>query len=297
MRSTRLVIDGLQLPESPRWSHGRLWLSDIRGGRVYSVIPGSRARIEATFDEPCSGIGFLDDGTPIVTLMRSSRIVRLDPDGPSLHADLSSLQGTHLNDLVTNRRGRAYANRLAYEVAWGVAEQLPDGQVNHQITIDASPAPGVTDAIALVEPDGSYRLVAESLLGPNGMAISPEGDMLAVSEWRARRVTVLDIDAATGDLANPRVLFASDGRAPDGLCFDARGCVWVASATTAECLLIEPSGRIADIVVPSHGTNVTACVLGGEDRRTLFLTAYRGPGVSAGVVESVRVRVPGAGNP
>jgi hypothetical protein len=68
-----------------------LWLSDIRAGRVLSMAIGNEPRIEAEFDEPCSGLGFLPDGTVIVALIRSSRIVRDGSTGVSLHDDLAAL--------------------------------------------------------------------------------------------------------------------------------------------------------------------------------------------------------------
>jgi hypothetical protein len=40
-----------------------------------------------------------------------------------------------------------------------------------------------------------------------------------------------------------------------------------------------------------------ACVLGGEDRRTLFMMTNRGPEPTSGMVEAVRVDVAGAGHP
>ena len=58
-------------------------------------------------------------------------------------------------------------------------------------------------------------------------------------------------------------------RAPDGICLDAGGNVWIANAIAPECVLIEPGGRVV-ASVETHQP-CFACMLGGADRRTLFM--------------------------
>ena len=293
----RPLLTGLQLPEAPRWHEGRLWLSDIRGGRVLSLAIGDEPQIEAEFHEPCSGLGFLPDGTVIVALMQSSRIMRVGSTGVSLHADLAALPGTHLNDMITDAHGRAYVDRLHYGVAWTDLEMLPDGQRRFAFDIDYSIGPEVTDSLVLVEADGSSaRVVADGLLGPNGMAISPDGRRLVVAEWRTNRITEFDVDSQSGSLSNHTALRGVGDRRPDGLCLDQAGAVWFASPHGGECVRIL-DGAVTDVVRPVVGERVLACALGGEDRRTLFLMTDRKPENSSGSVEGVRAAVPGAGNP
>ncbi len=292
-----LLLTGLQLPEAPRWHEGRLWLSDIRGGRVLSMVKGAPTTIEAEFDEPCSGLGFLPDGTVIVALMQSSRIMRIGSAGVSLHADLAALPGTHINDLITDAHGRAYVDRLHYGVEWSDPEILPDGKRRFSFGIDYSTGPEVTDSLALVEADGSSaRVVADGLLGPNGVAIAPDGRRLVVAEWRTNRITEFEVDPEDGSLSNRAALPGVGERRPDGLCLDKAGAVWFASPHTGECVRIL-DGVVTDVLRPTVGKRVTACALGGEDRRTLFLMTDRKPESSSGSVEAVRVEVPGAGSP
>jgi sugar lactone lactonase YvrE len=293
----RTLLTGLQLPEAPRWHEGRLWLSDIRGGRVLSLAEGDELRIEAEFDEPCSGLGFLPDGSAIVALMQSSRIMRIGGAGVSLHADLGALPGTHLNDMITDAHGRAYVDRLHYGVDWTDPEILPDGKRCFSFGIDYSIGPEVTDSLALVDADGrSPRVVADGLLGPNGIAISPDGHRLIVAEWRTNRITEFEVDPQDGSLSNRTALPGVGERRPDGLCFDEAGAVWFASPHSGECVRIL-AGAVTDVVRPSVGERVLACVLGGDDRRTLFLMTDRKPEPSSGSVEAVRVQIPGAGIP
>jgi len=297
MAKAEPLLTGLQLPEAPRWHDGRLWLSDIRGGLVLSLIAGEPARLEAEFDEPCSGLGFLPDGDAIVALVQSSRIMRIDSAGVSLHADLAGLPGTHLNDMITDPRGRAYVDRLHYGVEWTDAEMLPEAKRRFSFGIDYSTGPEVTDSLALVEADGSSaRVVADGLLGPNGMAISQDGRRLVVAEWRTNRITEFAVDPEDGTLSSPAVLPGVGERRPDGVCLDEAGAVWFASPHTGECVRVL-AGAVTDVLRPTVGRRVTACALGGEDRRTLFLMTDRKPEYSSGSVEAVRVEVPGAGSP
>lgn len=290
------LASGFQLPEAPRWHDDRLWFSDIRAGRLFTVSEEGVPTMVAEFEEPCSGIGFLPDGTPLVSLMPSSRLVRVTSAGPSLHADLNGLGGTHVNDMISDACGRCYVDVLSYQVTWARPEQLGDGARRIPFVIDPG-SPEVTDRIVLVAPDGTHRVVADGLLGPNGIAISPQGDRLVVSEWRARRITTFDVDVRDGSLSNRSVLFELGPGGTDGLCLDEEGAVWCASPAAGQCVRISRAGAVVDSALPKAGEHVMACVLGGRDRRTLFMMTNRRPAPSTGTIETVRVDVPGAGRP
>jgi sugar lactone lactonase YvrE len=88
---------------------------------------------------------------------------------------------------------------------------------------------------------------------------------------------------------------------PDGICLDAEGAVWVSSPGTREVLRVRDGGEIVDRIALGH-RRAFACMLGGEDRRTLFLCtarmSFRNPEVPREAwIEAVRVDVPGAGYP
>jgi len=132
------------------------------------------------------------------------------------------------------------------------------------------------------------------------MVITPDGGTLIVAETLAMRLTAFDI-GPDGALSNQRVWATFGMRAPDGICLDANGHVWIANAIAPECVLVAPGGEITATVQTSQPC--FACMLGGDDGRSLF--AMTAPSSMADVVSTVRqgriecaeVRVPGAGRP
>src|SRR5712692_2628096 len=103
----RLLVDDLVFPEGPRWHAGRLWLSNIHAFEVVAIDPtGARESVLRVEGRP-SGLGFLPDGRLLVVSMLDRQLLRLDPSGAAIHADLSRF-GPFCNDMVVDAQGRAY---------------------------------------------------------------------------------------------------------------------------------------------------------------------------------------------
>jgi len=107
--------------------------------------------------------------------------------------------------------------------------------------------------------------------------------------------------AADGALSNRRVWAQLDGAVPDGICLDAEGAIWSACPISGRVLRVLEGGEVTDVVsIDRRGAY--ACMLGGADRRTLFVcTADASDPAQTdtmrGAIETVRVEVPGAGLP
>jgi sugar lactone lactonase YvrE len=87
------------------------------------------------------------------------------------------------------------------------------------------------------------------------------------------------------------------GRAPDGICLDAEGAVWVADARGKACVRVREGGELTDVI--DTGRGCYACALGGSDGKTLFVCTAEGYDLAAmarlsGAIDMVRVAVPAA---
>ena len=276
-----LVLDGLAFPEGPRWRGGELWFSDMHGHEVVAMTTRGARRTVYRHDGPVSGLGWLPDGTLLIVSMTDRRLLRLESGGEAVtHADLSAVATHNANDMVVDAKGRAYVGNFGF--------LFPAGQPK-------------TTKLARADPDGSVSVAAEDLMFPNGAVITPDGGTLIVGESFAGRLTAFDV-AADGSLANRRVWAQLDGGAvPDGICLDAEGAIWVASPTTNETLRVCEGGEVTRRIKAERG--VFACMLGGEDRRTLYLLTALGSDPEKcraqrnGRIEAIHVDVPGGGLP
>jgi sugar lactone lactonase YvrE len=143
-------------------------------------------------------------------------------------------------------------------------------------------APGT---IALLAPDGSTRCVADDVAFPNGMAVTADNSMLIVAESYGRRLTAFDI-SANGDLSNRRVWAEVPGDHPDGICLDAENAVWYADVGTEHCVRVREGGEVLRTINLDRGR--FACMLGGADRRTLFMVATEWHGTERNMAGGAR---------
>jgi len=273
----RLLLGGLAYVESPRWHDGRLWFAHWGTGEIVAVDPGGASEVVGQ-GPPGLGwsIGWLPDGQLLVT---GERLLRREPDGSLVeHADLGALSGDW-NEVVVDGRGNIY-------VDGGCDFEPGEGD-----------PPGI---VALVEPDGSARHVAEAIAFPNGMVVTPDNSTLIVAESFASRLTAFDI-APDGSLSNRRVWAEIDGY-PDGICLDADGAIWCAAML--RCLRVEEGGQVLATIELDRSP--FACMLGGPDGRTLFVLAAEWRGTEevdealaarTGQVLTVRAPAPHAGWP
>jgi sugar lactone lactonase YvrE len=82
--------------------------------------------------------------------------------------------------------------------------------------------------------------------------------------------------------------------APDGICLDAEGGVWVAAPGRKRVVRVLEGGKITHIVKVEN--DAYACMLGGPCRKTLFVATSKHTR-DAGRIEFVEVDIPGAGIP
>jgi sugar lactone lactonase YvrE len=290
MAAARQLASGLHFGEAPRWHDGRLWFSDFFDFAVKSVDLAGTVRVEVTTIDRPSGLGWLPDGRLLVVAMTTRRVLRRDGSTLVEHADLSHIATFHCNDMVVDSLGRAYVGNFGFD--------LDTNEVNGTLGTLLADHKGAT--MARVDPDGTITAAADGLIFPNGTVITPDGRTLIVAETFATRLTAFDI-AVDGSLSNRRVWADLGRRVPDGICLDADGAIWVANPVANECFRVAEGGVILDVV--DTDTRCFACMLGGDDRRTLFMLtsdfslAHEAAARRTGKVLVADVEVPGAGWP
>jgi sugar lactone lactonase YvrE len=267
-----------------------LWFAHWGTGEIVAVDPFGKS--EVTGHGPAGlgwSIDWLPDGRLLVT---GKELLRREPDGSMVrHTDLGGL-ADFWNEIVVDGRGNIYLNSIRFGFLAG--------------------QPPTSGIIALVTPDGSARQVAGDLAFPNGMVITPDNKTLIISESFSGRLIAFDIEAS-GSLSHRRVW--AEGLSPDGICLDAEGAVWVQTANVRShsgrddvlegaVVRIREGGEVLERI--EYDRPIFAAMLGGLDRKTLFLLAAQWRGIEQ-VNEAVAARtgqvlvcqasVPGAGWP
>jgi sugar lactone lactonase YvrE len=280
---TKILLAGLVFPEGPRWHDGKLWFSDMHAQRVMTVDLKGKTEIIVAVPHDPSGLGWDKDGKLLVVSMTDRQLLRLDPKGLKTVADLSKLASGDCNDMVVDKKGRAYIGNFGKDTNLGKDFHVGPAE------------------IIMVTPDGKARVVADNMVFPNGMVITPDDKTLIVAESFGGRLTAFSI-AKDGSLTGRRVWAAlAKGIDPDGICLDADGAVWVADAAGHAVSRVKEGGEVLQQI--GVETHAYACMLGGNDRRTLFVltaAATGGPAcrkLMSGRIETVKVDVPGEGLP
>jgi sugar lactone lactonase YvrE len=255
---SRILLQGLGLPEAPRWRNGRLYFSDVWAAEVVAVdLHGQRETIVRVPERP-NGLGFLPDGRLLIVSTRDRLLLVHDGRTLQVAADLQSYTHDLCNDMVVDRRGRAYVGDFRIAPGSSAAEKLRHALGANLVMVDLS---GDT-----ARP--TVRVVAEGLLIPNGMVITPDGATLLVAETGACRIAAFEL-AADGSLHGRRI-WAELSIAPDGICLDNDGSLWVATPFAPSRLQrVTVGGRVLGERLIDGGA-AFACTLGGADGRMLF---------------------------
>jgi sugar lactone lactonase YvrE len=257
-RATRVLAEGIYFGEGPRWRDGRLWFSDFYAKAVKSVSLAGDLRTEFELDDRPSGLGWTPDGAMLIVSMTKRSVLKRTSDVMSVHADLSSLAAFHCNDMVVDAHGRAWVGNFGFDLDAALAARgVPAVIADHP-----------TACIARVDPDGSVSTAADDMHFPNGTVITPDGKTLIVGETLGGALTAFDI-GANGELTNRRLWASTWPRVPDGIALDANGHIWIANPIAPECALIAEGGEVVEVI--DTGQPCYACMLGGEDGRTLFM--------------------------
>ena len=288
-RKLETLMKGLTFGEGPRWHENKFYFSDFYSHKVYSLDLSGKHEVIVEIPNQPSGLGWTPDGTMLIVSMKDRKLMSFKDGQLTERADLTELSGFHCNDMVVDIDGNAFIGNFGFNTYDG-EEIKPTNLI-------------------LVKPGEEPVLAADNLFFPNVTVITPDNKTLIVGETYAARLTAFD-KSEDGSLSNRRIWAdlkenAEEGTVPlpDGMCIDEEGAIWVASPSTAEVIRVHEGGMISERIPVQ--TNAFACMLGGEDRRTLFICTSNGSGVDPGAalreksgkIEITQVDVPGCGKP
>jgi gluconolactonase len=241
---------GFNYTEGPVWSaQDGLIFSDVPMNLVYRVKAGAAPAVLRRDSGGTMGEAMDARGRLYMCETAGRRVVRMDKNG-KIEVLAERWEGKRLNapnDIVVRRDGNAWFT----DPAFGSAQQTRE--LDFYGVFHISPA-GRLDVIA--KPKGR----------PNGVALSPDGKTLYVTNSDERNVRAYRLDRKN-DAAGETVVVSFVEGVPDGICTDEQGNLYVAAR---KLFIYSPKGQLL-WAVPFEETP-TNCAFGDADMKSLFVT-------------------------
>ena len=299
----RFLGRGLDRPECVlAHASGVLFAADWRGGGGVAIVrpDGGVARIPARgLAEPLRPNG-----------------IALEPGGSFLAAHLGE-RGGGVFRLHAGGRVEPVVEEIDGRPIPPTNFVMLDGAGRLWITVStrhaprhAAARPDVADGfVAVMEPGGAPRIVADGLGYTNECVLSSDGRWLLVNETFAKVTSRFEV--RDGGALGPREVVArfGEGTFPDGLALDAEGGAWITSIVSNRVIRLRADGR-ADVVLEDaepgalaetealfrrgaldtarlarrHGrvlANVSSLAFGGPDLRTAHLGCLQGDAIAS----------------
>jgi gluconolactonase len=282
------LAGGFEFVEGPVWvpEGGYLLFSDPNTNTIYRWSPDGQVTVYRTksgyagvnigeYHQPGSNGLTLDrEGRLVIDQHGNRRVLRVERTG-ALTVLADRFDGRRLNspnDLVYRSDGSLYFT----DPPFGLPGVFADSDKE-------TPWSGV-----YLLRDGQLTLLTRELSGPNGLAFSPDEQVLYVDNWDPARKVIMRYGVREdGTLANGRVFFDITRTVPgdaawDGIKVDRQGNVYAAGPEGI--YVLAPDGRhLGTLTLPEHVANFA---WGDDDLHTLYITASTG-------LYRVRVGVPG----
>ena len=247
--------------ESPLWSVAEqcLYWVDIEG-RTIRRFAWSTGQVQSWTCEERVGCIALDAGGGLVAAMETGLFqLRLLPGGAMESTPLAAVShtrdGMRFNDGRCDRAGRFWAGTMVRDMSLAA----PAGRLHRY------------DGRGLSAP------LVDGLITPNGLAFSPDGRTLYLSDSHptVQRIWAFDLDDE-GGLGRRREFVDMNvhpGR-PDGAAVDAEGCYWICANDAGLVHRFTPDGRLdRSLSVPVSKPSM--CAFGGPGMNLMFVTSIQ----------------------
>jgi len=264
------LLSGYGLIEAPRVDDDdALYFCDARLGGVYRRTPDGEIEMVVPKRKGVGGIVLHQDGGIVVSGRDLSHVRNGNTRTIFRHEE-----APRFNDIFTDLLGRIYAGSLRFD----------------PFAKEPEPLPG---SLYRVDEGGNATKLYGEVGLSNGIGFSPDGRVIYHSDSLRAHVIAHDLDEA-GRCINRRVFVKLAAGAPDGLCVDESGCVWIAAYGAGRVVRVTPEGALTGEIECSQ-SRVTSVCFGGTDRRDLYIvTADDGtPDTPQGTIYRARVETPG----
>ena len=122
-----------------------------------------------------------------------------------------------------------------------------------------------------VDTNKKISVIEEDLGIPNTFVWSPDNKHFYFTDTLNGTILNYNFELESGELSNKKNFATFDRGHPDGSTIDTDGCVWNCRWGGSCIVRFTPSGKV-DQIIEMPVQNITNCVFGGKDMKTLFIT-------------------------
>ena len=122
-----------------------------------------------------------------------------------------------------------------------------------------------------VDTNKKISVIEEGLGIPNTFVWSPDNKNFYFTDTLNGTILSYNFELESGELSNKKNFATFDRGHPDGSTIDTDGCVWNCRWGGSCIVRFTPSGKV-DQIIEMPVQNITNCVFGGKDMKTLFIT-------------------------